>query len=348
MVPCTPNPIEGLLLKGTPAIEVHENVLYVPIKDHSWHDDPCWGIYSRDGDLIEAAAYYRGPGKQLVGQSVKLPPPPPRPTAEAPEDCYIYGGVMIEHFGHFLLSSISRFWPIADPAADLFERGLPVLCHGVRSPDNWFQFSYVSDAFQALNLSPSLFRAFPGPTRIRKLIVVRPSFEEHNFVYPAYVRLARHLGVGLTLTSREAKAPAYLSRTHYPRLSQGFENEQELVEALASFGVEIIYPERLSLSEHVSMFQQHRVVCGMVSSTFHPAIFTPDLRAQLLCFSPTHIVNNNFQMLDDAARLKTEYLYLPSELLEVGAAGRMSSRFVMPAPKAVAGELLRHIQRRMV
>lgn len=115
LVPCTPNPVRGEVRLAEPGIEVHEDVLYGPVASHAWHDEPHWGIYDRAGHLVDAAAYHRGPGKTLVGQSRWLDRAASR-AGDAPDETYIYGGILIEHFGHFLLSSVSRFWPFAEEA----------------------------------------------------------------------------------------------------------------------------------------------------------------------------------------------------------------------------------------
>lgn len=59
--------------------------------------------------------------------------------------------------------------------------------------------------------------------------------------------------------------PAWLSRTRYEKLSQGFEDEAVVEGALAGLGVEVVYPEALTLAEQV------RALTGVEPAGVEPA-----------------------------------------------------------------------------
>lgn len=341
LTPCLPNPIRGDVIPADPAIEVHEDVLYNPVHDHLWHDDPLWGTYGPSGHRIDAAAYYRGAG-QAVGQSPWVDRSA-IPAPDAPDETYIYGGILIEHFGHFLLSSLSRFWPFAD---DLLRASLGphrILCHGVFGPDHWWGFDYMRSCLLALGIPHGRIVSFPHPVRVRRLIVPRPSFEEHSFVHAAYPRLTRHVGARLGPAAPSGSGPVYLSRAAYPRITQGFENEAELEAVLAALGVEVIRPEALALADQAAVFARRRVVLGTISSAFHAAVLPPRT-GTLIMLSPTHVPGPNFGLLDRAFGFDSHYFYVPSTLLDVGEGGRMGSRFRLDGPATTARELLALLQ----
>lgn len=344
MTPCTPNPDKGVVLDTQPGIEIHEDVLYGPITDHGWHNDPLWGIYDRSGRLIDAAAYYRGPGKNTVGQSAHID----RTTLQAddaPDETYLYGGVIIQHFGHFLLTSISRYWPFLNHSLSDTLRPYKILHHCVFGEEHWWKLPYASAPLEAIGLSQDRFVHFSRPTRIRRLIVPRPCFEEHNFVHTVYLDLARTIGTHLLGTGTPTQeGAAYVSRAHYHPITQGFENEQGLVNVLEAFGVEIFYPETMTFADQVRLFARRQVVAGMVGSAFHAAIFAPN-PANLLFLSPAALVNANFDLLDRVGRLRTEYYFADSRLLEVGAKGRIYSRFELNDPLLLAKQLLILLQK---
>ena len=110
----------------------------------------------------------------------------------------------------------------------------------------------MREALEALGIGRERLAWFPHPVRVRRLIVPRPAYEEHNFVYDAYAGLAREVGAWL-LGRRPGGGggPAWLSRTRYEKLSQGFEDEAVVEGALAGLGVEVVYPEALTLAEQV-------------------------------------------------------------------------------------------------
>ena len=105
------NPNEDdVILRAHPATEIHREVIYCPVSDQvPFYDDPTWGMYDGDGNIIKSAAHRRGYDNQMLGQSEH------RDISElklqrAPPGRYMYGGLMYDHFGHFLLSTFSRFW----------------------------------------------------------------------------------------------------------------------------------------------------------------------------------------------------------------------------------------------
>ena len=337
MVPCTPNPARGEVIQADPAIEVHEDVLYRPVRGAALDEDREWGIYTSDGALVDAAAYYRGPGKTLVGQSFHLPP---MARAEAaPMETCVYGGLLIPHYGHFVLSSIARCWPLADAGLG----GHPVLCHlapGLAGPD----LPYMQDVFGALGLSRDCFVSFEAPTRIKRLIVPRPSLEEQSFVHAAYTRLTHRIGARLLGKAAPARGgPVFLSRTKLPVATQGFENEQAVEDILASFGVEIAHPETLPMADQVRLFAERRVVAGAISSAFHTAVFCRE-PGSMICLSPSPMVNPNFDMLDRVNAQDARYYRVASKHLGIEMTRRIWSMFRIDEPMGVARQVLAMMQ----
>ncbi len=303
---------------GAPVIETHTDVLYWPIEPASSIDeDRCWGLYGHDSALVDAGAYYRGPGQTLVGQAERMAWPDRVAVAEGP---MLYGGVVIEHFGHFLLSSIARLWPLLQPGFD--RASVRILFHGVADAAQWWRMPYMAACFGALGLTPANIVRLSEPTRIPHLLVPRPAFEEHNFIHAAYVDLARAIGAALPSPPVPVRGPVYLARTRYPRITQGFVNEQALADRLAALGVTIAFPETMALGAHIDLFRTASVVLGPISSTFHPAVFA-GASCPLLMLSPTRIVNPNFGLLDRAGALPSAYAYVNPQRLPVDPNGRI-------------------------
>jgi len=302
-----------------------------------------WGLYDASGNLIDAAAYYRGPGKSLVGQS-KTVDLSQIQADDAPEDLYVYGGVLVEHFGHFITSSLSRYWPFLNAGFHRQFSSRKILCHGVGGPDSWFTLPYMATPFEALDLARSGFIGFTRPTRIAKIVVARPSFEEHNFVSTVYIRLMRLIGKRLLGSDMpQPVGPLFISRGQYPVLSQGFENEGELEAILSSMGVKIVHPEKLSIADQIRVFEEQSVVAGMVGSAFHTAVFCRN-PPPLICLSPTHIVNSNYDMLDRVTSQNACYFHVENQYLGFSETGRIRHVFRMANPEKVACELLASMQ----
>ncbi len=93
------------VLEFDPAVEQHEDVLYMPVGAAGLDGDPSWGVYDTAGHLLLQGAYRRGPDRALVGQSRMLAALP-ADTDPAPASHYVYAGPLILQYGHFLWTSI--------------------------------------------------------------------------------------------------------------------------------------------------------------------------------------------------------------------------------------------------
>ncbi|HYZ62479.1 MAG TPA: glycosyltransferase family 61 protein [Acetobacteraceae bacterium] len=340
LVPCTPATIPGRVVPGAPGVAVLEDVVYRPLRNPLLDQDPGWGIYGRDGALIEAACYWRGPGRSLIGQS----PRQDAGVAGHASGTFVYGGVFISHFGHFLLSTLARLWPFADPFLASSLRDFPILLHAASDPADWFATPHVAELFAALGLGPERFVRLTEPSAISRLIVPLPSLVEMSQVHPAYVHMTRAIGARLSDgVASPPGGPVWLSRTRLPVATQGFENEDALEAVLAGMGVEILYPETRPVGEMAALFASRPVIAGTVASAFHAALFCPR-PAPMVVLSPSPMVNPSFPMLDQAAGHDARYFHIESDHLGIDMRNRIWSTFRLRDPAATAASLLAAMQ----
>ena len=292
--------------RSQPAVEIRYGAVYMPTTDVvMWELDPTWGLYDEDGILIDAAAYYRGAGKNLVGQSERIAVPK-GDLEVAPPERYIYGGNLIFHFGHFLLSSLSRFWI----GTRLNLRDYIFVCHGAGNPDGWWSHGYVRDIFQAVGLTRENFVTFRRPTRIPEIMVPRPAAEEHNFVHQIYAEWCHIVGRGLWQNDNlpTDDTPVWLSKTKLTSGVQGLRNEDELVDHLARHGMEIAHPQELSVKEQVGFYATRRSVAGMVGSALHTSVLWPP-RTRMIGVEVNDTIVSNYAITDRANRNRVQYLH---------------------------------------
>jgi hypothetical protein len=308
-----------VLHAGEPTLEVHRDCIYVPVSGRAlWWDDPAWGVYDATGRLIEAAAYYRGPGKRLAGQS-------PICVADvadvadapyAPAGRYIYLGNVIDHYGHFLLSSMSRVWALR--SHDL--RETPLVGHGPGVPDGWFSHSFVRGLYGAAGVVQEDFAVFEQPVRIRELIVPRPSLEEHNFAYAVHAEIAHACGDRLAKTQdlSTVRDMVYISKHALHAHPTGLSNEAALVMAFERAGVPIVHPQYLSLAQQVALFRTTRRIIGQVGSAFHTTILSPpgpDQAFIQLAHAPDHY-GSNHALIDLLNGNPSLYVYAAGSWIE--------------------------------
>ena len=287
-----------------PIEDVCRDVVFRPFDPVLWLGDPKWGVYFKDGRLVDAAAYKRLPRRDLVGQSDTIEPvtgPLPRLNGT-----YIYGGPIIPHYGHFLTAALPRFWHILRDGPVT----APILCHSIERPEEWFARPYVSAIFGRLGLKPENFAHFREPVLVSRLRVPRPSFEEQHFAHDVFGDLVRAIGAPFASGAAE-EGPVYVSKTQLgPGSTYRRVNEQAIEAAFQARGIRIMYPERMTIPEQVAMLASASTVIGTLGSAFHTTLFCGRPK-RVIGLAYDKAINSNYALIDKLAGNQVLYVHAP-------------------------------------
>ncbi len=312
---------------------VIRNALYIPKDKSIWYDnDPNWGIFDND-DLVRDAAYIRGPGDTLVGQSWKKTLSPR--DIKYLQGVYVYGGSMQPHYGHFLFDSIARFWHN--------ERNFKFIVQGPVGLDDWFSYEFVSEIFGTIGISRSDFLRPEEPCFIENLIVPEPSIIETHSVHDDYGHLGTKIGHHLVPDVRYQGTPVYVSKRELKRGIWAAENEDVVEALLSKRGVKIVHPQKLSLADQIRMFAEH-IVVGLEGSAFHTAAITPVQTKSIIIVKFAHKISN-FTLIDKIKHNDVTYISDGKCFENVGKVGEIDAMFRIPDPVAIAEDVLREIDR---
>ena len=318
LVPCANVIGEVRIFVGTPATRVIENAVYVPLRTGSWMDwDDEWGIYTSAGDLVEEAAYRRGPGPVLVGQSQKR-------------------GLALGHYGHFLLDTLSRHWFNPETHSDA-----PLLYHRTDHPlDEWRKRSFVTSCFDAAGFGSRKAVSFDVPTLIPRLIVPAPAFEETYGAHHAFRDLALRISHKLAPEiQRRSNRLVYFSKE---RLSHGIRrvlNERDITTLLSLQGVDIVFPEQMSLSEQIMCFNDYDLVIGTLGSALHTAVFSAKPPKVLAIHCEDNILST-FKIIDQLTGGKSLYLRPNSRTREMNEVEGFYSNILWDDPEVMVKFIL--------
>ncbi len=291
---------ETIILEQDPSILDLRDVVHVPEGDP--HSYP--GIYDAGRRRIMQSAYFRGPNAEDVAPPLVMNHRYGDIREMAPDDVYIYIGIIHYHIGHFLLSTISRLW------SDVRARfpTAKFLFQGNRDTSFWFSVTYIRTIFAALDLSETDFVRFERPVRIRRLILPFPSFEEASFAHRAYARVCNKIGQRLAgnLIASPNDRPVYLSKTRLKGGVRRLVNEGEICDRLEREGVEIVFPETLSLQEQAAMWFNRPYICGITGSAFHLGVFAPGRNVLMMNYDA--VTYSNFCLSDRVNGTDTFYV----------------------------------------
>jgi capsular polysaccharide biosynthesis protein len=296
------------LIESDPGEETCSRAIYAPFRpDLYFSEDPAWGIYHRDGPVNQAAAYYRGPVKTLVGQSQTTNLTPQ--SLPYIDEEFIYGGPFIRHYGHFITATLPRLWHLLERAG----KQRRILCHAHEDPAQWFEHDFAREILGALGLLPEHFVRLPQPSVVKRLWIPRPAMEEQNFVHRALDRLGTMIGraLGAHQSARGDQA-VYLSKTKLNIGVSRLADERKLEALLAARGVIIAHPQDLPFREQLRLMASARSICGTVGSGFHSSLFL-DRPSRNIVLTGNNVVNSNYLLIDLLKRNESVYLYPETE-----------------------------------
>ena len=263
------------------------NALFVPTLRNN-----AWGLYDASGELIkEGVDYLRGEpiaSGQLLDRS-----DPFDFEAWAPEQNYLYVGVMNPHYGHFIVNSLSRFcWALQNRPP-----GMNLLCHCPIPLHALKTFPFIRDIFDQIDIDLAQFCTFDTRTRIQNVYVPETGFREQFAIHPDFRKLCLSIGSRLVKFPAQASNIVYLSKA---RLKGGvglLDAEAELEEQARLVGCQIVYPETLSFRDQLEIFANAKVIIGTVGSALHTSVFCAGAKT-IIGLSPTPQINSNFGLID--------------------------------------------------
>ncbi|OAS22431.1 glycosyltransferase family 61 protein [Methylobacterium platani] len=331
------------LRRALPAVRTIEHAVYLP---HSTARGQPSALFDAARRAVPSSVDIRGPGDAPSWQRTDWPAEwsagLPADVPEAPEETYLFLGGAHLHYGHFLVTTLPRFWPLleARPAA-------PILCYAPVHEALWQPYRFAVDILGLLGLSVREIHAFDEPVRLRRVVVPEPAFREEAFAHTVFRDLCLRIGASCYAPG-EVDAddrPAYLAKTRLAGGVRRFANEEEVTEILAREGVEILHPEAMGFAEQVRLFARRRVLAGSLGSALHTALFAPPGR-RVAALSAGPGINPTFLLVDALCGNAVAYLHQPGTVeTEPGA---FNSQQFLPDPRAAAEGLLRRMERMAV
>ncbi|MET7242981.1 glycosyltransferase family 61 protein [Methylobacterium sp. EM32] len=313
-----------------PRLRVVENAHYLPF-DH----DGAWGVFDAERRIVEESVDYLGPERQLQHQVTAWPQGLSGPVEDAPEAHYLYLGQLNPHYGHFIVNTLARFWPMLEDGRDR----PTLLCHGYfGGHDLLAGRPFVTEILGRLGLRLADLTVFDRPVRIRRLTVVAPALVEMACAHPVMAALGEAVGrASLDGVPVDAEArPVYLSKARLTDYVQRIENEGELADLLSREGIDVVHPETLTFDEQVRLLARRRTIIAGLGSALHTALFAPPGRSMIV-LSPHPDINATYLLIDALKGNRSRY-YHPQGLVSVQGEHRQLTSFA--DPRRIAEELL--------
>jgi len=185
----------------------------------------------------------------------------------------IYGGILMNHFGHMLRDSLARLWFIRQ------RPDLVVLWHWIDLAvphDVWP--GWIDAIWQMLDVGKHRRHVIRAPITIEKLLLPASGLPAPNALHPLQANaLAVQPRIGPWRGRR-----IWLSRHALPDKFGRMVGEDLVEGRLMDLGWTIICPETLPVSAQADLFATEEVIAGFIGSAFHAALLTQTPRAALI------------------------------------------------------------------
>lgn len=272
------------------------------------------GVFDAHGELLGSSLLVR-----TIAIAQEADPMPTVAPGKPAEPSSIYGGLLFNHYGHFILESLARAHTFNEQA----NKGKRII---FQSPDCDHENDipeFAKKMFEALRIDLSRIRIMNDGRKFHALTVPVPGYfiqkffskVQRRFLQSAFVtagRLAREF------ESKYAGLTVYMSRASI----SGSETEVEFEGRLAKSNVLVVRPETLSLPEQVALFLYPRNLIGLVGSAFHTMLFVPIVKPKLFFIKRRGnlAINPNYATINDAfgPKLQTEIIaeFMPNQSVD--------------------------------
>lgn len=213
------------------------------------------GVLRSDGSPEQRAAMWRR------DRPLTLPPQPPQQDLPFLPGKWLWGGVMFNHFGHFLTESTGRLWGLdahPDVAGMLFTHRRAV----VAPLEPWQQ-----EFFRHAGCTGDL-RVLSKPMRVEQLIVPGQGFGLGRIIRGTAAS-RRHFASFADTVVPEGGDRLYISRSALSLNKGLLIGEHEMENRLVEHGYEIFHPQRHPLSVQLARYKAADHIIAAEGSAIH-------------------------------------------------------------------------------
>jgi hypothetical protein len=197
----------------------------------------------------------------------------------------IYGGILMDHYGHFLLESLSRYWAIKDARDDL-----PIVWH-YRDRSNLL--AWQREIFDLLKIDTKRFVYVDELTKLDSVYLPDAGYKIQTWGHPLYFASLCIFGANEIIPGKKV----WLSRWRLDRNLGRITNEDEVEKKLVRKGWTIFHPETVSVMEQINMLKDAALISGFQSAAFHTMLFF-NVKSRVVIFRrDRRPINHNYSTI---------------------------------------------------
>ena len=262
------------------------------------------GVYRADKQLELSALGHSALGLfQLADKQLTTKP------ARHLDGEYIYGGMLLDHYGHFLIEGLARAHAFQRLAALPIVYTLPY--SDMSEPDKLP--SYAKAIFELLGIALDRLILIQETTSCEQLVIPKIGMRWWDYLDSKHQQIiAAQVKVSLDADyPRTQHGSLYLSRAKLNTNHDGHVicGETVFEDYLRAEGVTVISPEKLPVREQVRLLCASENVIGFVGSAFHTLLLCADTPAKIFYLNRKKAaVNPQYPLIDKVLNINGHYI----------------------------------------
>jgi capsular polysaccharide biosynthesis protein/Flp pilus assembly protein TadD len=262
-----------------PKLEFIQNAI-ITVPDYISDEYSLGGVYHADGVHVASSHHLRRSKRFTEGTLEALPQKRLASVSKYFAGKYIYLGWYFNHYGHFLLESFSRAWPLLEIS-------------------KWEGHRFIFHVHDANNIAQRRYLWFfekLGIARDRILFITQDTVFEQLIIPTQQAVLARAISEKLITLYRKIALNAYQKKSGKNKIGQKIYisrrfltgnkrrgvNEQCLEQYFEGKGYRIIHPQFMPFEEQINCFVHAKSVAGCEGTGLHNVLFSLNCKTMLL------------------------------------------------------------------
>lgn len=219
------------------------------------------GVFDAEGGFVHESVLWRGRALMVA------PEVAPEPVADLPGR-WLWAGVLLNHFGHFLVESSGRLWGI-DTVQGKLDGIIYISKRDADEEGEAVELSAFHQNFMALLGLDLPFKVVTQPTRVEMLEVPGQGFgigalASGTAPFRRFMqsRFAKE-------TPAEGAEKLYISRSGLAAVRGGILFEERIEELLAPHGYDIFHPQKHPMEVQIARYKAARQIVSLDGSALH-------------------------------------------------------------------------------
>lgn len=180
----------------------------------------------------------------------------------------VYGGLITNHWGHFLIDFSTRLWYMLECNENL------KIAFVVKEGQKIQLIPSIKRFLQLLDINEERILFINTPTKFSSIIVPQCSYVTNGYYTDQFLKVFDTVVSRIKEKNQEKNAKIYFTRSGWYKSKGSEVGEDLLVDLFKKNGFKIVSPENCTLDEQISLIRSSDVVAGIEGTIPHNMLFS--------------------------------------------------------------------------